>query len=356
MKFKTIKNNFLVLVICLFIASNIFAFDGRMPVLIAGDPSLQEWLLPDEIPSPNDNKLTPERIALGKQLFADPRLSGTGQSTCIWCHRPERGWSDALKTGAREGGEIMALATPTIVNIAYNKSFMWDGRAPTLDKQGYGGQKRGSDINAISKVEPEVVIARLNKIKGYTDAFAKAYPNEGLTRVSVGKAIASFERSIVSKNSPFDQWVKGDKVAMSKQQINGFRLFVDRNKGDCAACHVPPNFTDSGFHNIGLAEFAQKDHQQGRYKHRKIKMLDGAFKTPTLRDVSLTAPYMHDGSLSSLKAVVAHYAKGGEVKTNLSPTLNTSKLSDQEQLDIVAFLEALTTEHELFVAPVLPIK
>jgi len=332
------------------------AVERKKLVFKAGDPSLQDWLLPDIAPSPADNKLTPERAALGKQLFFDARLSGTGQSTCTWCHTPERGWSDGIPTSIRFGGKIMAVASPTIINIGYNRSFMWDGRAPSLEKQGFGGQKQASDINAMSQVKPEVVIARLNKIEGYVQAFKKAYPDEGLTRTSVGKAIASFERTVVSKNSPFDQWVKGDKNAMTPQQINGFKLFIDPKKGNCEICHNKPNFTDDGFHNIGLKEFGEEDHLPGRYKHRKVKIMDGAFKTPTLRDISLTAPYMHDGTLKTLAEVVEHYVKGGEVKTNLSPAFTKANLNVQEKADVVAFLRALTTDHPPFVFPVLPQK
>jgi len=356
MRFELMKKS--ILLYSFFISMPVFAFDGSLPTYQAGHSSLQKYLLPDIVSSPESNKLTPERAALGKKLFWDPRLSGTGQSTCGWCHTPERGWSDGLRTGARLGGEIMKVATPTIVNIGYNKTFMWDGRAPNLEKQGFGGQKRASDINAKSTVEPEVVIARLNKIKGYVDAFAEAYPEEGLTRVTVGKAIASFERTIVSNNSPFDQWVKGDKQAMTKQQINGFKLFNDPSKANCVVCHNPPNFTDDGFHNIGLKEYGEANHNKGRgSKRSNVGLLDGAFKTPTLRDVELTAPYMHDGSLNTLRDVVAHYVRGGDVKTNLSPSMSKQLiLSEDEVNEIVAFLRSLTTKHEVFTYPILPKK
>jgi len=333
------------------------AFEGSIPIYEAGHASLKQYLLAEEIPSPTSNKLTPERIELGKKLFFDPRLSGTGQSTCTWCHTPERGWSDGMKTGMRLGGTVMRVASPTIVNLAYNKTFMWDGRAPTLDKQGYGGQKQASDINAKSKVNPEVVIARLNKIQGYVDEFKIAYPNEGLTRKSVGKAIASFERSIVSKTSPFDQWVKGDKNALSASAINGFKLFNNPNKGNCIVCHNPPNFTDDGFHNTGLTEYGTTNHLKGRGKYVPLKILDGAFKTPTLRDIELTAPYMHDGSLAELEDVIEHYANGGDIKTNLSPNMSKKlNLSQSEKSDLVAFLKSLTSPQDVFVYPVLPQK
>lgn len=346
---------FLFSSIVTFYCLSALAFEEKPLVYQAGHPSLQKFLLPETIPSPADNLLTPERIELGKKLFFDPRLSGTGQSTCAWCHTPERGWSDGMKTGMRLGGTKMRLATPTITNLAYNKTFMWDGRAPTLDKQGYGGQKQASDINAKSKVTPEVVIARLNNIQGYVNDFNKAYPKEGLTRTSVGKALASFERSIVSNNSAFDQWVKGDKSALTINAINGFKLFNDPDKGNCVICHNPPNFTDHGFHNIGLAEYATENHLKGRGKHVPLPQLDGAFKTPTLRDIASTAPYMHDGSLDELEDVIEFYASGGEAKNNLSPAMSKKlNLSDQEKKDLVEFLKSLSSPKTVFVYPVLP--
>lgn len=319
----------------------------------AGHPSLRVWLLPAEPPAPGDNLTTPERVALGKQLFFDPRLSGTGQVTCASCHMPERGWSDGLPRSMRFMGKAMPLASPTIVNIGYNRIHMWDGRMPTLEKQAFGGQGRQADINAGSTVEPEAVVARLNGVPGYVDAFAAAYPGEGLTRETIAKALAAFERSVVSRDSPFDRWVRGDPAALSERQVRGFRTFV--GKARCADCHAPPNFTDDGFHNIGLGSSGEPGAHPGRFGQRKVALMRGAFKTPTLRDIALTAPYFHDGSAATLRQVVDHYAAGGVVRTNLSPLLPRSlALDDEERQDLVAFMAALTSQHPVFVYPVLP--
>lgn len=319
----------------------------------AGHPSLREWLLPDRPASPPGNESTPERVALGKQLFFDPRLSGTGQVTCSSCHLPERGWADGIGTAVRFLGKPMAVATPTLVNTGYNSIYMWDGRQPTMEKQAFGGQARHADINSGSVVEPEHVVARLNGVRGYAEAFARAYPGEGLTRETIAKALAAFERSLVSNDSPFDRWVRGDRRAMTEAQVRGFRIFVE--KGQCAACHAPPNFTDNGFHNVGLRSSGEPNAHPGRYAQRRVAAMQGAFKTPTLRDISLTAPYFHDGSATTLHEVVDHYAAGGVVKTNLSPTLPRSlALTPQERDELVAFLNALTTEPKVFVYPVLP--
>jgi len=322
-------------------------------VFEAGHPSLAEWLLPAMPSSPDDNKFSEPRAQLGKQLFFDPRLSGTGQVTCASCHSPERGWTDGLPTAVRYKGKVMPLASPTMVNIGYNSIHMWDGRMPTLEKQAFGGQAKAADINAGSTVEPEEVIARLNRIGGYVKAFVEAYPAEGLTRESVAKALAAFERTIVSNDAPFDRWVKGERAAMSEQQVRGFRAFVE--KGRCAVCHAPPNFTDNNFHNIGLKSSGELGSHPGRSAQVKVKAMEGAFKTPTLRDITLTAPYFHDGSAGSLAEVIAHYMVGGVVKTNLSPSLPTAlALTAQDRDDLLAFMGALRSEHPVFVYPVLP--
>ena len=312
------------------------------------------WTLPPQPASPPDNAWTPQRFELGKKLFFDPRLSGTGQVTCASCHLPERGWSDGIPTSVRFLGEQLRLNTPSLTNIGYATIFMWDGRQPTLEQQAFGGQSQNADVNAGSKLKPEEVVARLAGIAGYQAEFGKAYPGEGVTRTTIAKALASFHRGLVSRDSPFDRWIAGDTQAMTPRQVNGFRLFLDRKKGDCAACHQPPNFTDNGFHNIGLKSYGDTDAPAGRGKQRPLKAMHGAFKTPGLRDVALTAPYFHDGSARTLRDVVEHYARGGDVRTNLSPSFRKAELSEDEKDDLVAFLEALTTPPGLFVYPVLP--
>ena len=160
---------------------------------------------------------------------------------------------------------------------------------------------------------------------------------------------------MLSKNSPFDQWIKGDKNALTNQQVEGFKLFVNPKRGNCAACHSAPNFTDNGFHNIGLAQYGTKNPDMGRYTQKPLGLMKGAFKTPTLRDITLTAPYFHDGSAESLAEVVSHYESGGKVKTNISPSMKTSKLSDAEQQAIIAFMTALTSKLEAFLLPIIPL-
>lgn len=175
-----------------------------------------------------------------------------------------------------------------------------------------------------------------------------------MTDETLAKAIASFERTVISNDTPFDRWAKGDKSAMSASAVNGFDLFMNPDKGNCAVCHSGPNFTDDGFHNIGLESYGQENPDMGRYAIKPIRILKGAFKTPTLREIGVTAPYFHDGSANTLDEVVEHYAKGGVVKTDLSPNMKALGLSETEKADIVAFLEALTSEEKPFELPVLP--
>jgi cytochrome c peroxidase len=326
---------------------------GDTLVLQAGHASLRKWLLPEVVPSPEDNRLTPERAALGKQLFFDPRLSGTRQSTCASCHFPERGWSDGFPKSIRFMGGVMTRASPTLVNSGYNTIFQWDGRSPTLEHQAINGASATGSMNA-GPPSPVDGNANITKIRGYVEAFARAYPGEGVTPQTIAKAISSFERSIVSKDSPFDQWLRGKADALTAQQVHGFRVFVDPQKGNCSICHSAPNFTDNGFHNLGLKSFADEKPDVGRFAQRPVALMRGAFKTPQLRDVAETAPYFHDGSARTLEAVVEHYAKAGEVRTNLSPNMKALPLTAEDKAALVAFMRGLSTRHPVFVYPVLP--
>lgn len=327
-----------------------------MPTAFASDysmtPSKQDkvWLLP-AVPYAADNKPTPARIELGKKLFFDTRLSGDGNMSCATCHNPVYGWSDGLPTAKGFKSEVLGRASPTVTNTAYNAIQMWDGRKKDLVDQATGPLESEHEMAA----NMPKLVEFLNNSEGYKALFAKAYPGEAVDTKTLAKAIASYEGTVISNNSAFDRWLKGDKKAMTAQQITGFRLFADAKKGNCTACHQAPNFTDNGFHNLGLASYAKENPDMGRYAQKKVASLKGAFKTPTLRDITMTAPYFHDGSAKTLKEVVAHYNKGGEVKTDLSVNIKPLNLSEQEQADIVAFMEALTSKHTPVVLPELPL-
>ncbi len=316
----------------------------------AGHNSLRPWIL-GEVPYPADNKPNAARISLGKQLFFDPRLSGAGNMSCATCHNPMLGWSDGFPTAKGVKSMVLGRASPTVINTAYNGLQMWDGRKRDLEDQATGPMMADVEMNA----DFPKVVAWLNSNKGYRAAFNKAYPDEAIDKVTFAKAIASFERTVISKQSPFDRWVAGDKKAMSEQQVRGFRLFVDEGKGNCASCHQAPNFTDDGFHNVGLASFGNENPDMGRYGQKPVDSMKGAFKTPTLRDIEYTAPYFHDGSAETLADIVAHYVAGGKVKSNLSPSMKTLKLNPKEQADLVEFLKALSSPRQVFTLPTLPL-
>jgi cytochrome c peroxidase len=309
------------------------------------------WQLPAEPPAPADNQPTSARVALGKMLFFDPRVAHDGNMSCASCHNPMFGWSDGLPTGRGFQGQKLGRASPSIVNAAYNTIQMWDGRKKNLEDQAMGPLEAAPEMNT----DLEHFFSWMNSNASYKAAFAAAYPGEAIGPETFRKAIASFERTVTSRTSPFDRWVAGDTKAMTRQQLRGMVVFMDKDKGNCIACHTAPNFTDNGFHNLGLASFGAAKPDLGRYTEKAVAINKGAFKTPSLRDVERTAPYFHDGSAATLMDVVAHYVKGGEVKTNLSPNIKPLALTSSEKEDLVAFLKALSSPPTHVELPSLPL-
>ena len=304
----------------------------------------ESYLRPETVPAPAGNQVTPERVELGKALFFDPRLSGSNWISCATCHNPALGWSDGLPTAIGHGMKTLGRATPTILNAAYQRKQMWDGRFRTLEEQAVGPIGAEGEMNQ----NLDEVGDKLKAIPGYVVLFEKAYPGEGITKDTIAKAIASFERTVVSSPAAFDRWVKGDDSAISAAAKRGFALF--EGKANCAACHQGFNFMDDGFHNIGI----KGNQDAGRFAQVPLPVMKGAFKTPTLRDVALTAPYMHNGVYHSLDEVVAHYNRGGDSAENIDPNLKPLNLSEQEQKDVVEFLKTLTGEPVAVTVPHLP--
>lgn len=311
----------------------------------------KKWLLPDAPVSPVDNQPTAARVALGKMLFFDPRLSADGNLACAGCHNPMFGWADGLPTAKGNKSKVLTRASPTVANAGYNTIQMWDGRKRTLEDQALAPMESMDEM----AMDLKVLFAILERSQGYRAAFANAYPGEGINNASVAKALAAFERTIISNDSPFDRWLRGDKKAMTPQQIRGFRLFSDSGKANCVACHQAPNFTDNGFHNVGLAAHDLPNPDMGRYAIKPVAALKGGFKTPTLRDVALTAPYFHDGSAQTLMDTLEHYNRGGVSSKDLSPDIKRLNLTPAELADIEAFMRALTTQTKAFSLPVLPL-
>lgn len=307
-----------------------------------------EWLL-GAPPEPAHNRSTPDRIELGRALFFDPRLSGNGTVSCGSCHNPALGWSDGLRTGVGINGTVLGRATPTVVNTAYNTQFMWDGRKKSLEDQALGPMKTPEEM----RTDLAAAIELLGRLPGYQSMFARAYPGEAIGEETVAKAIAAFERTVVSNDSRFDRWVSGDRQAITAQEWRGYQLFKDPAKGNCVVCHAPPNFTDNGYHNVGIAHPSGAE-DLGRYKIRPAAVLKGAFKTPTLRDVELTGPYFHNGAAVNLADVVAHYVRGGDDRSNVSKDVRKLDLDAREQADLVAFMKTLTGPVRAASIPALP--
>jgi cytochrome c peroxidase len=308
------------------------------------DHKKKSFSFPGTVPVPANNKLTPTRVKLGEMLFFDPRLSGSNWISCATCHNPGLGWSDGQPTALGNGMTAGKRSTPSIVNSAFNKLQMWDGRFGSLEEQAVGPMQAPSEMNG----SIEQILAKLKSVPGYVQAFEKAYPGEGITKETLAKAVASFERTVISKNSPFDAWIHGNQTAISPSAQRGFDLFV--GKASCDVCHSGPNFADDGFHNIGLKE----NTDEGRYAKTPVRVSKGAFKTPTLRDIALTAPYMHNGAYRSLEEVVDHYNRGGDDRQNLDPNIKPLGLTDQEKKDLVQFMKTLSGKQVAVILPRLP--
>lgn len=309
----------------------------------------QRWRLPARS-DPADNAATPERVELGQLLFFDPRLSGNGTVSCATCHNPSLGWSDGLRTGVGIHGQVLKRGTPTVANTAFVTQLMWDGRHRTLEEQALGPMRASDEMAS----DLPAVLERLASMPGYANRFRTAYPAEGVSERAVAKALAAFQRTIVVADSPFDRWLAGDRKALSLQAWRGYQVFVDPKKGNCAVCHSGANFTDNGFHNLGLASYGKENPDMGRYAQKPLPVLKGAFKTPTVREAANTGPYFHDGSARSLMEVVEHYDKGGDVRSNVSKDVRPLGLSAVEKRQLVAFMEALSSPPKSFELAALP--
>lgn len=326
---------------CAFLASAAtYANDGLPARTIAAMLNEYRRPSPAAIPAPPDNPITRQKVALGKALFFDPRLSGSGVIACASCHNPALAWEDGRPLGIGHAGTILPRHTPTILNIAWAEPLFWDGRAGTLEEQAKGPIAAPAEMN----MPLEQGVAAIRAIPGYRAAFRAAFPNEPLGTGTLLKAIASYQRTIVSATAPFDRWVAGDERALSPSARRGFVLF--NTKAGCATCHSGWRFTDDGFHDIGLP-----GEDLGRARIMPgLTILEYAFKTPTLRNIAERAPYMHDGSIPTLAAVVDHYDRGYLQRPSLSPEIRPLNLTVQDKADLIAFMTSLSSPD----APVLP--
>src|SRR5262245_59963718 len=281
---------------------------------------------------PKDNPLTRQRVDLGRRLFFDPILSGDRTVACASCHPPERGFALAAPRGV--GGRKLARRAPTLFNRAFGRSFFWDGRAASLEEQALKPIEAPDEMGA----KLPAVLKRLGDDAGYRKAFAAAV-DEGVTEANLAKALAGFQRVLLRGGSRVDRFRKeGAHDALTSSERAGLWLF--ESKGKCWRCHVGANFTDERFHNTGVG-WGKEPADLGRAAVTKKDEDKGKFKTPTLRGVRLTGPYVHDGSMKTLADVVEFYNKGGKANPNLDEGVQALKLSKEEMADLVAFLEAL---------------
>lgn len=296
------------------------------------------------VPIPPDNPPTAETIALGKKLYFSPLLSVDRTLSCASCHDPQLAFADGKPVSSGVGGKKGNRNAPTVLNAAYNTSQFWDGRAASLEAQAAGPM-----LNMVEMAHTlEGVVERCQQDPELRSLAEKAFGSRLVTIAQVTKAIASYERTLLSGNSPFDRFFYGkDPKAISPAARRGFEVFRNPKKGDCATCHTVEEthalFSDQKFHNLGVGMNAKGElTDPGRYIQTLQESDQGAFRTPTLRNVALTAPYMHDGSLKTLKEVVDFYVSGGNSNDHLDKDIRKLELTRQEREDLVAFLESLT--------------
>lgn len=294
---------------------------------------------------PADNPMTPEKVALGRQLFFDERLSVDGSRSCYSCHVCEKGLTDGLAKAIGAGNKQLPRSSPTLWNIGYHKEFYWDGRSPSLEKQALAAWT-GANMGA----NADEVVAKLNALEGYKSQFQKVFQSDA-TPDNVVKAIAAFERTIISGNTAWDRWKAGDNQAISQSAWRGWNIFQAIK---CNNCHDGVLFTDQQYHNIGIG-MDQKEPDLGRFKVSNKPEDTAAFKTPTLRDIAKSAPYFHDGSAKTLEEAVDIMLGGGKSNDHLDrKNLEPHKLLPDQREDLLNFLRSLTVDDCNLTKPALP--
>lgn len=294
------------------------------------------------IPYPDDNPSTPEKIALGRKLFFDARLSVNGKMACATCHDPAQGFAtNGRPANLGNDGFPLKRNSPTIINTAFEAELLWNGAMKSLEALAWGPIMAADEMANTSVPD---VIARVAALPDYAGLFERAFAGQGATKDTLARAIASFERSIVSGGSRFDRWwFGGDESAVAAEERRGALLFMFR--AGCAQCHKIGEkhalFTDGRYHDIGAAP-AKGPSDPGRQEVTGEETDRGKFRTPSLRNIALTAPYMHDGSLATLEEVVELYDRGGETAPNKAEWIFSLGLSPEDKRALVAFLKTLT--------------
>jgi cytochrome c peroxidase len=328
-----------------------FALSSGTPLEVAPASAGDEysWAAPEgfePMPVPADNPMSQEKVALGHQLYFDTRLSGDGVRSCYSCHVVENGLTDGRPTALGAFDKPLSRAAPTMWNVGYHDAFYWDGRTPTLEKQVLGAWK-GGNMGAA----PDEIVAQLDKITAYHEQFQSVFGTK-VTVDGVQKAVAAYMRTLICGDTAFDRWQQGDSQAVSAAAKRGWDLF--RGKAACGTCHAGALLTDLQYHNVGVGMSAESP-DIGRGKISNEEKDTGAFKTPTLRNVSRTAPYFHNGQAATLREAVDFMLGGGFDNPHLDrENLKAVELSDAEIFDLIAFLGALDCDASTIEYPALP--
>ena len=301
--------------------------------------------LPEKIPVPDDNRPTPAKVALGKQLFFDSRLSGDKSMSCATCHLPEKAWGDGLPRAVGHKGEILARNSPSLLNVGFHKSFFWDGRAATLEEQALAPITSPEEMNHdLGQLEVE-----LNAIPGYRSQFRQVFDSD-VTREGIARALAAFQRTLITGPSPFDRYLSGDKNALGSDARRGLELF--QGEAGCVRCHSGPLLSDGEYYRLGVSQL-----DEGRSAVTTDPADRGKFRTPSLRNIAQTGPYMHDGSLRTLTEVVEFYLRNAPTSAPDGLTLDIEPLLGLSYMDVsalVAFLDSLTGDVPQVAVPELP--
>lgn len=293
---------------------------------------------------PENNPYTSAKAELGWLLFFDNRLSSDGTVSCATCHSPEFAFADGQPVSTGIGKQKGGRSAPTVINRVYGAAQFWDGRASSLEDQAKGPIANSLEMTTEKEADKAHAarIRHLRQISEYRRRFKDVFKTEEFTIDHVAQAIATFERTVLSGNAPYDQFVAGDKKALNESQQRGMKIFFSNN-ARCDSCHDGAAFTTNQFANIGIG-MDKPNPDLGRFIVTRKEEDKGAFKTPGLRDIARTGPYMHDGSLKTLEEVVEHYNKGGIKNKWLHQDVRPLKLSDQDKKDLVSFLHALSGE------------
>lgn len=293
---------------------------------------------------PADNPMTPEKVALGRQLFFDKRLSGDGSRSCYSCHVCEHGLTDGLPKAVGAFNKALPRSSPTLWNIGYQKMFYWDGRSPSLEKQAMAAWQLG---NMGAKDHEAEILAKINGLQGYRSQFQTVFGGDA-TAENMMQAISAFERTIISGDTAWDRWQAGDQSAASEAAKRGWEVFKEAK---CNNCHDGVLFTDQQFHNVGIGMDApEPDGGRGKISNKPEET--GAFKTPTLRDIARSAPYFHDGSVATLEDAVDLMLNGGKPNQYLDKkNIEKRTITPEQRRDLLEFLRSLNVDCQLSEPP-----